>query len=128
MNIDWVREYCLSLPHTTEKVQWVDDLVFKVGGKMFAVVVLEPAKVWLSFKCTPEEFGELTDLPGVIPAPYMARAQWVALQTPNALPPAEIKRLLRQSYDLVFAKLTKRTQAALLRQPQRKKKSSVGKR
>jgi len=113
MNIDWVREYCLSLPHATEKVQWVDDLVFKVGGKMFAVVVLEPAKVWLSFKCTPEEFGELTDLPGVIPAPYMARAQWVALETEDALPAAELKRLLRRAYDLVFSKLTKRMQAEL---------------
>lgn len=128
MNIDWVREYCLSLPHTTEKIQWVDDLVFKIGGKMFAVVVLEPAKVWLSFKATPEEFAELVEQPGIIPAPYAARAKWVALQTPNALPPAELQRLLRQSYDLVFAKLTKKMQAALLKQPQRKKIPGVRKR
>ncbi len=117
MNIDWVRQYCLSLPHTTEKVQWQDDLVFKVGGKMYAMVVLEPAKVWLSFKCTPEEFGELTDLPGVIPAPYLARAQWVALTTESALPPAEIKRLLRQAHDLVFAKLPRKMQTAMLKRP-----------
>jgi len=128
MNIDWVRDYCLSLPHTTEQIQWVDDLVFKVGGKMFAVAVLVPAKVWLSFKTTPEEFGQLTDLPGVIPAPYMARAQWVALETADALPPAELQRLLCQSYDLVFAKLTKKAQAALLKQPTRKKKPARRKR
>ena len=40
MNIDWLREHCLSLPHATETVQWGDDLVFKIGGKMFAVVAL----------------------------------------------------------------------------------------
>jgi predicted DNA-binding protein (MmcQ/YjbR family) len=121
MNIDWVREQCLSCPYATEQIQWVDDLVLKIGGKMFAVLVLVPAKVWLSFKTTPEEFAELTDRPGIIPAPYMARAQWVALETPNALPPAELQRLLRRSYDLVFAKLTKKAQAALIKQTSRRK-------
>jgi predicted DNA-binding protein (MmcQ/YjbR family) len=48
MNVDWVRKYCQSQPHAAESIQWGDDLVFKVGGKMFAVLVLEPAKVWLS--------------------------------------------------------------------------------
>ena len=123
MNIDWVRKYCLSLPHTTEQIQWQDDLVFKIAGKMYAVVVLIPAKVWMSFKCTPEEFGELVENPGIIPAPYMARAQWVALEAENALPQSEIKRLLRQSYDLVLAKLPKKTQAAMLKSPVRKTKS-----
>ncbi len=57
MDIDWIREYCLALPHTTEKVQWGDDLVFKVGEKMYAVVALEPGDQWLGFKCTPEDFA-----------------------------------------------------------------------
>src|SRR5712692_7062625 len=77
MDIDWVRQYCLSLPHTTEKVQWQDDLVFKIGGKMYAVVALEPGDHWLSFKSTPEEFADLVERHGVIPAPYLARAHWV---------------------------------------------------
>src|SRR5262249_32790026 len=42
MNIDWIRKYCLSLPHSTETVQWSDDLVFKIAGKMYAVAALEP--------------------------------------------------------------------------------------
>jgi predicted DNA-binding protein (MmcQ/YjbR family) len=67
----------------------------------------------MSFKCTPEDFAELTERPGVIPAPYMARAQWVALESQEALPAAEIKKLLKKSYDLVLAKLPKKTQAAL---------------
>jgi len=113
MNIDWVRRYCMALPHATESVQWGDDLVFKVGGKMFAVLVLVPAKVWVSFKCTPEEFAELVERPGIIPAPYSARYHWVALETEDALRETELKRLLRHSYDLVLGKLPKKTRATL---------------
>jgi predicted DNA-binding protein (MmcQ/YjbR family) len=113
MDIDWVRQYCLSLPHTTEKVQWQDDLVFKVGGKMYAVVALEPGGHWLSFKSTPEEFADLVERPGVIPAPYLARAHWVSLETGSALPRAEIERLLGRAYDLILEKLPRKTRASL---------------
>jgi predicted DNA-binding protein (MmcQ/YjbR family) len=115
MDIDWVRQYCLSLPHTTEKAQWQDDLVFKVGGKMYAVAALEPGDHWLAFKCSAEEFANLVERPGIIPAPYLARAHWVALETEDALGRAEIRACLRQAHDLIFAKLPKKTQAALLR-------------
>ncbi len=80
---------------------------------MYAVLPLEPAQLWLSFKCTDEEFSSLVDQPGIIPAPYLARAKWVALETEQALRPSEIKRLLRQSYDVVFSKLPKKTREAL---------------
>jgi predicted DNA-binding protein (MmcQ/YjbR family) len=113
MDIEWIRQFCLSLPHTTETVLWGDDLVFKIGGKMYTVAVLEPAKVWLSFKCSPEVFAELVEREGIIPAPYSARQHWVALQTADALPRAEIKRLVREAYDLIVAKLPKKTQATL---------------
>ena len=113
MNVDWVRAYCLSLPHATESVQWGADLVFKIGGKMFAIVPLEPAKVWLGFKCSPEEFAELIERPGIIPSAYLARAHWVSLETEDALPSKEITRLLRRSYDLVLEKLPKKARAAL---------------
>jgi predicted DNA-binding protein (MmcQ/YjbR family) len=113
MNIDWVRSYCMSLPHATESVQWGNDLVFKISGKMFAVAVLEPAKVWLSFKCSPEEFAELIERPGIIPAPYSARYHWVALETEDALTVSELKTLLRRSYDMVVEKLPKKARAAL---------------
>jgi predicted DNA-binding protein (MmcQ/YjbR family) len=103
----------MKLPHTTESVQWGGALVFKIGGKMYAVAVLEPASVCLSFKCTPEEFAELVERPGIIPAPYSARYNWVALQSEDALAVAELKRLLRQAYDLVFANLPKKKQAEL---------------
>jgi predicted DNA-binding protein (MmcQ/YjbR family) len=113
MNIDWVRRYCMGMPHATESVMWGNDLVFKVAGKMFAVVVLEPSKVWLSLKCSPEEFAEMVERPGIIPAPYSARYYWIALETEDALTAPELKGLLRRSYDLVVEKLPKKARAAL---------------
>jgi predicted DNA-binding protein (MmcQ/YjbR family) len=113
MIVERVRRVCLGFPHVTEQVQWEDDLVFKVAGKMFAVAALIPAKVTLSFKCTPEDFAELTEREGIIPAPYLARAKWVALEPGATLPEAELKRLLRQAYGLVFAKLPRKKQAEL---------------
>jgi predicted DNA-binding protein (MmcQ/YjbR family) len=108
MDVDWLRELCLSFPGATEQIQWGYDLVFKVAGKMFAVTPLEPAPVCLSFKASPENFAELTERPNIIPAPYMARAQWVALQTRDALGREELARLLRESYEMVAAKLPKK--------------------
>jgi predicted DNA-binding protein (MmcQ/YjbR family) len=103
----------MKLPHTTEEVLWGGDLVFKIGGKMYAVAALEPGAVWLSFKCTPENFAELTEREGIVPAPYLARHHWVALQTEDALPAAELKRLIGESYGLVLGKLSKKAQGAI---------------
>ncbi|HXY25297.1 MAG TPA: MmcQ/YjbR family DNA-binding protein [Candidatus Acidoferrum sp.] len=113
MNVDWLRELCLSFPGATEQIQWGYDLVFKVGGKMFAVTPLEPAPVCLSFKASPENFAELTERPNIIPAPYLARAQWVALQTQEAVRQDELAGLLRESYELIAAKLSKKEREKL---------------
>jgi predicted DNA-binding protein (MmcQ/YjbR family) len=114
MDIEQVRAYCLSFPHVTESVQWGNDLVFKIGGKMFAVTVLEGAsKYCLSLKCTPERFAELTEEEGIDPAPYVARYHWVALQRFDVLSEKELKALLRDAYDQVLAKLPKKAKAEL---------------
>jgi predicted DNA-binding protein (MmcQ/YjbR family) len=113
MNLDWLRELCLSFPGVTEQIQWGNDLLFKVGGKMFAAAPLEPAPVCLSFKASPENFAELTERPHIIPAPYLARAQWVALETRDAVPREELAGLLRESYDLVVARLPKKIRESL---------------
>jgi predicted DNA-binding protein (MmcQ/YjbR family) len=113
MSIEWLREFCLSLPHTTEQVQWEDALVFKVGGKMYAVAMLEPGAHWLSFKCSDDEFVELVERPGIIPAPYLARAHWIALESENTVPRTELQQLLTRGHAIVLSKLPKKTQAAL---------------
>ena len=122
MNVDRVRKICLSFPGATEQITWGDDLTFRVAGKIFAVTVLVPAPVWLSFKCSPENFGELTERAGIIPAPYLARAQWVALQDKDALPEQDVSAFLRESYEMVFAKLPKKTRDAILLNRGAKKK------
>ena len=114
MDIEQVHAHCLSFPHVTEEVLWGNDLVFKIGGKMFAVMALEPHSTCLSFKCSPEDFEELIERPGIIPAPYIARAKWVALESFDAMPRKELEPRLKRAYELIFAKLPKKTQRELV--------------
>jgi predicted DNA-binding protein (MmcQ/YjbR family) len=114
MDIESVRKFCLSLPHVTEDVQWESDLLFRIGNKIFAVVGLEPASDHcMSFKCTPAVFAELTEREGIVPAPYVARYHWVALERFDALPESELKQLLKNAYQLILEKLPKKSKAAL---------------
>ncbi|HEY7402618.1 MAG TPA: MmcQ/YjbR family DNA-binding protein [Candidatus Angelobacter sp.] len=121
--IDWVREFCLSLPGTTEDIQWQHDLLFRIAGKMFCVANMEPAlsPTKIAFKCTPERFAELVEIEGIIPAPYMARNHWVAILEMDALRSPEIKQLIQHSYQLVLEKLPRKTQASLAAKPAAKK-------
>jgi predicted DNA-binding protein (MmcQ/YjbR family) len=115
MDIEQVHAHCLSFPHVTEVVLWGNDLVFKIGGKMFAVIGLDAASDHcMSFKCTQEKFAELIERNGIVPAPYVARYHWVALERFNALNEKELKTLLRAAYDLVLAKLPKKLKAQLV--------------
>ena len=114
MDIESVRKFCLSLPHVDEKVQWENDLLFRIGGKMFAVVALEPSHgVLMSFKCTPEKFTELIEEDGIIPAPYVARYHWVGFERFDAVPDGELKELLTTAYQLVRDKLPKKIKDSL---------------
>jgi predicted DNA-binding protein (MmcQ/YjbR family) len=114
VDIEALRRHCLQFPHTTENVQWGADLCFKVDGKLFVVTALEPGPVRLSFKCSPEYFAELCERPGIRPAPYMARAQWVSLQQLNTLPDSELRDLIAEAYRLVWERLPKKRQQELL--------------
>ena len=109
-----MRELCLSLPHTTEDIQWESHLLFRIAKKMYCIVSLEPeSPTKMSLKCTPEKFAELVEIEGIIPAPYMARNHWVAFVDLNGLRQSEIRALIRNSYELVFEKLPKKLQAQL---------------
>ena len=113
-HIDWLREFCLSLPHATEDIQWGNNLLFRIAQKIFCVMCLEPqAPVKFSFKCTPEKFAELVEVEGIIPAPYMARNHWVGIVDINALRPPEFKDLVRNSYQLVLERLPRKTQVEI---------------
>jgi predicted DNA-binding protein (MmcQ/YjbR family) len=114
MDIEWIRAYCLSLPHTTEDIQWGDSLLFRIASKIYAGVNVEgKGPTLLVFKCTPEDFAELIERDGIVPAPYMARNHWVALTRLDALPRVEIRRRILRSYELVKGRLPKKTQREL---------------
>ena len=108
MNVESLRKYCLSFPKATENLQWGEDLCFKVGGKIFTVVSLGGVPQSMSVKCTPEKFAELVEQEGIKPAPYVGRYKWVLLESLDVLRDAEIKDLIRQSYEMVSAKLPKK--------------------
>jgi predicted DNA-binding protein (MmcQ/YjbR family) len=112
MDIDQLRAYCLSLPAVTEDVKWETNLVFSVGGKMFCMAGLEsPLK--FSFKVADEHFEELGNREGFKPAPYLARAKWVLVLVPSKLHTGEWKDFIKQSFELVKAKLPKKIKAEL---------------
>ena len=121
MNVDAIREYCLSFPEATENIQWGDDLCFKVRGKIFVVVGLGKVPQNVCFKVTPELFAELVEREDIIPAPYLARYKWVLLERLDALRTAEIEGLIRQSYDMVVAKAPKKRAAQKKKRAAQKK-------
>jgi predicted DNA-binding protein (MmcQ/YjbR family) len=106
MNVDSIREFCLAFPRTTENLQWGDDLCFKIGGKIFAIVSLDDPR--LCFKCTPETFAELIEREDIRPAPYVGRYKWVMLDRLDAVAWDELRELIRQSYEMVAAKVPNR--------------------
>ena len=108
MDIETLRDFCLALPAVTEDVKWGQDLCFSVAGKMFCVAGLE-GPLTVSFKVRDEEFDELANAPGMRPAPYVARYKWVLVEDTGRLGRREWEHYLRQSYDLVRAKLPKKT-------------------
>src|SRR5258707_15516002 len=99
MDAEWLRKLCLSFPGTTEQIQWGYDLLFKVGGKMYAVTPLEPAPVGLSFKTSPENFADLTERQNIIRAPSRARAQWSGLQRRRRMTRDEFAGMLAESHE-----------------------------
>ena len=104
VDIEPIQRFCFSFPQATENLQWGDELCFKVGGKIFAVLSLSSVPQRLAFKCTPEKFAELVEWEGIVPAPYVGRYKWVSLERLDALQWSELKDLLRQSYGMVAAK------------------------
>jgi len=118
-NFDAQRKFAAGLPGATEDIKWGADLVYSIGAKMFCVFLLEGNRIGghtksCSFKVDDERFLELTGVPGVMPAPYLARAKWVQVKPGHALGSAALNQLIRRSHALVLAKLPKNPQAEVL--------------
>jgi predicted DNA-binding protein (MmcQ/YjbR family) len=120
MDAERARNFLRKLPLVEETTQWGNNLVFwvgdkAVGGKMFALVNLDfdAHRRVMSFAAGPERFHELVENEGVIPAPYMARLHWVAMERWGAIPGRELEDLLRDARDLTYEKLPQRTKDVL---------------
>jgi predicted DNA-binding protein (MmcQ/YjbR family) len=107
MNIETLQNFCLALPATTEDIKWGSDLCFSVANKMFCVASLK-GPLSVSFKVSDDEFDELSNSPGIRPAPYVARYKWVLVENVGKLSRRQWEHYIRQSYNLVRAKLPKK--------------------
>ena len=112
MNIEQLRNFCLSFPKATEDIKWGNDLCFLIAGKMFCGTGTG-GEMTTSFKCDEEDFNELCERDFIIPAPYMARNKWVQVQKVSALKTSEWEHYIKKSYRLVASKLPKKIQKEL---------------
>jgi predicted DNA-binding protein (MmcQ/YjbR family) len=119
MDSESTRAFLRGLPSVEETLQWGNNLVFwvgdkAIGGKMFAVLNLDADNNGvLSFAAGPEGAAELLETEGIFPAPYLARAHWVAMERWNVLRKTELERRLRMARDIVEVKLPRRTRDVL---------------
>ena len=115
MNIEEVRAYCLSLKGVTESFPFDETtLVFKVLGKMFALIGLEKMPLQINLKCDPERSVSLREeFDGlIIPGYHMNKTHWNALYV-EKLPVRMVVDLIDHSYEVVVAKMTKKMKAQL---------------
>ena len=109
MKLESLRRHAATLPGAVVDVKWGADECASVGGKMYAVFGIARGRAQnVSFKVDAERFLELTDRPGIVPAPYLARAHWVQVEDAKALSDDEARALVDRSHALVLAKLPRR--------------------
>ena len=122
MNLETFYEYCLSKKAVTEHFPFDEDtLVFKVGGKMFA---LSSLKQWekhepsVNLKCDPERALELrANYDAINEGYHMSKIHWNTVAINQDVPDAMLKALIDHSYDLIFKSLTKKIQAEIAALP-----------
>jgi predicted DNA-binding protein (MmcQ/YjbR family) len=108
------HDAALGMPGATFDIKWGEDRIYSVGAKMFASAgsINNPAPRY-SFKASDMAFELLVEQGVATPAPYLARAKWVALTHSEALPDDDLRAYLAQAHAIVAAGLTKKARAAL---------------
>ena len=111
MHAEEVREVLLRKGHVSEEAPFGPEvLVYKVGGKMFALLTIEEVPVRMNLKCDPQRSLDLRDrYESIIPGYHMNKKHWNTLILDGSLPAGLVKELIRHSYDLVFASLPTKT-------------------
>ena len=103
-------KFCRSLPAVTMSVQWGDHQVYKVGGKMFAVLTERGA---VSFKANDVAFEMLVETGQARPSPYMARAKWLYVDDVKKFPKGELRQYIADAHAQVAGKLSRKRQREL---------------
>jgi predicted DNA-binding protein (MmcQ/YjbR family) len=111
MNIESLRDYCLSLKGSTEGMKW-EHLCFMIEEKIYLLASLEDGRLCL--KCKQEEFDALVARQGIRQAPHFARRQWVELESLEVMTDVELQERVAMSRALVLGKLPKKTQEKYL--------------
>ncbi len=121
MNIQAFYDYCLAKKGVTEHFPFDEDtLVFKVGGKMFALSSLsqwEKGEASVNLKCDPERALELrAEYESVQPGFHMSKVHWNTVAVNGDVPEKMFRELIDHSYELIFKSLTKKLQAEIAEQ------------
>ncbi|OAB25212.1 Predicted DNA-binding protein, MmcQ/YjbR family [Flavobacterium fryxellicola] len=119
MNLESYYEYCLAKKGVTEHFPFDEDtLVFKVGGKLFALTSLsqwEKGEPSVNLKCDPERAQELrAEYDSIQPGFHANKTHWNTIAINKSVSDALVKELINHSYDLVFKSLTKKLQNEIL--------------
>jgi predicted DNA-binding protein (MmcQ/YjbR family) len=116
MRADDLRHYCLARPHAAEDQPFgPGSLVFKVAGKMFALLAIDETPARVALKCDPERAVELRErYAGVTTAPYMSKVHWNAVTLDGEVPAAEVREMVDESYRLVVAGLPKAVRSRVM--------------
>lgn len=106
LNIEEFRDYCLGLPGSTEATPFdLDTLVFKVGGKIFALTSIATFSS-INLKCEPERATQLREeFDYVQPGFHMNKKHWNTVLVGTGVTVAQLRVWTRHSYDLVWAAL-----------------------
>lgn len=105
MNVEELQKICKKFKAVTEDIKWQHHLCFNVGDKMFLITSPDEVPVNASFKASDEDFEMLCSKEGFIAAPYLARYKWVHVDDINRLSKKHWEHYLKQSYELISAKL-----------------------
>lgn len=113
MNVEELREYCLSLPDTKENRPWIEPqysmlATFTIGDKWYCLVNLD--KKFIDVKCAPEMVAKMQNkYEGAFPAWHMNKEHWLGLKLDSDIPDSVIRSLLKDGYEQIVSKLPRKT-------------------
>src|ERR1700748_1661870 len=113
MTIEDLETICDSFPAVTKDIKWEEHLCFNIGAKMFLITSPDEYPPTAAFKVPEEEFEEIASRDGFRPAPHLGRYKWVKVDDISLLTKKQWEYYARQSYDLIFAKLSPKIKAGL---------------